>query len=124
MFRAAASPSASRALRRRVCVGCQRRPYGSQTLSDDVPRLCEPGCPVFANLEALQRIAADAADDSRVDYRQRVLETICQRCHLTASAGAFCDRRRNRTCPLVAYAERILATLEPLVLQDAPASFV
>ena len=51
-----------RAIRAKVCPVCYQRPAGSESLADDVPRACEPLCPIFQNVPRLLDVARAGAD--------------------------------------------------------------
>lgn len=121
MIRARPSSFLQRVLRRRVCTTCSCRPPGSQDLSDRTPRPCEASCAVFGNVDAVRQIVAETAADPESDWAEQLIEAVCSRCHLSPTTGAGCQRRRDRTCPLVSYAGRVFDALGPLVLQESAA---
>lgn len=104
---------AKSAIRSGVCTTCYQRPPLSETLGPQTPRQCEPTCPVFRYLDALEMIAMDSAGaPGTVEHAMR--EQVCSTCDLSPTAGDYCAEMEARTCPLSRYATRVLQILEDL----------
>lgn len=106
-----------RALRAKVCPICRFRPAGSESLSANVQRDCEPQCAIFANVPTLASIAARTACDPLAGFEHAIEEEICQYCTLKETSGDYCAERLVRNCPLSCYAAQVLATIEPIVVR-------
>jgi hypothetical protein len=99
-----------------ICPHCLSRPAGSEMLGPDVPRSCEPGCPVFESLPLLKRAA------EQLDPMLRPRETSLR--HLISR---LCDDRKRRAgtgggaatanCPLRRHAPRIARAIDSLYAQ-------
>ena len=98
---------AARAARERICTQCYQRPPGSESLHPEVPRACEPKCPVFVHLPKLLKMSHEPA----AEPEQIVRGAICQRCALSPSAGEYCSEYLARTCPLSRYSAELIAVL-------------
>jgi hypothetical protein len=105
------------AIRARVCTRCCQRPVGSEKLGATTPRSCETECPIFISLPELIRVTRSPTTASP---EKVMLETVCQTCTCSASAGDYCADRINRTCPLSRHAGEVLEILEEI--QEASAS--
>jgi len=106
--------SIQRAVRGAVCPICYQRPHGSETLANNVPRECEPSCPLFLHLPALYRIAVHNNTSSPGALEQAVMQEICGSCTLTTTAGALCPAFAARSCPLSRFSGEVVALLETL----------
>jgi len=101
---------AARAARERICTQCYQRPPGSESLHPDVPRVCEPKCPVFVHLPKLLKMAHEPAAQP-ASPEQIVRGAICQKCALSPTAGDFCSEYFARTCPLSRYSADLISVL-------------
>jgi hypothetical protein len=99
-----------------VCPHCSRRTPAVPGQADDVPRRCEAGCAVFKNLSAVTGLLRDAEGDPTLVLDKAARDAVCPSCALTATAGPYCHRRTERTCPLSVHGERVRDALEPLVI--------
>ena len=109
-----------RAIRAKVCPVCYQRPPGSEVLAADVPRECEPLCPIFVNVPRLINVARVCAD-APVSYEESLKELICARCTLAPSSGEYCSEFNARTCPLSRHARDVLHLIDQIGLRpDAP----
>ena len=107
-----------RAIRAKVCTACYQRPAGSEALPADVPRACEPLCPIFQNVPRLFDVAAACAGGAR--YEDAVKQLACAQCSLSPSSGEYCSEYGARTCPLSRYARDVLQLIEQVVPAAAP----
>ena len=105
---------AHRLTREVACVHCYQRPPWSEMLSPEVPRACEAGCPLFANLPRLMSLARDMVDQSG-DWELAVRNGVCGACRLRPTSGDFCADYAARTCPLSRYSGQVLAALQSVV---------
>jgi ribosomal protein L40E len=108
-----------RAIRARICMECYQRPPGSETLSSDVPRACEPTCPIFLNVHALSLMARKTNGESVPDYEQQLQNMICSHCTASVTAGDFCLDRLTRCCPLSRYLYDVMDIIDKLNESDA-----
>jgi hypothetical protein len=99
-------------LRTEICPICPMRPPGSASLGPLIARSCEPGCPIFTNLEALKQIAAGGADNPLAAYERAIRQQVCQTCAASTTAGDFCYEGFSRTCPLSVMAPNVLLLIE------------
>jgi hypothetical protein len=97
-----------RGIRATVCVQCYQRPVGSEALSPDTPRDCEPDCPIFDNLARL-KVIADR--DDLGPFETTIRNRICQKCEQSPTAGDYCAEGLTRSCPLSRYAGLVLEVL-------------
>jgi hypothetical protein len=97
-----------RAVRATVCSQCYQRPIGSETLSPEEPRACEPTCTIFNNLARLKAIADR---DDLPPWENLIKDRICQKCEDSPSAGDYCAEGMTRTCPLSRYGGMVLEVL-------------
>lgn len=104
-----------RAIRAKVCTACYQRPPGSEALAPDVPRNCEPLCPIFASAPRLVNVAVLCAR-APASYEERVRDLVCARCTIAPTAGDYCAEFQARTCPLSRYAREVLDLIEQVVL--------
>ena len=98
---------AYRLAREVACVQCYQRPPGSESLGPEVPRACEPRCPLFANLPRLMSLAQEVGDRPG-DYEDAVRNSVCGACHLRPTSGDFCADYGARTCPVSRYSGQVL----------------
>lgn len=102
-----------RALRSRICPQCHARPTGSEQLSPDQPRSCEPGCSIFLHLPRVRDIVMTVHDPSLGPYEHALVENVCEKsCDVSATAGDFCAERSVRRCPLATYAGQVVEVIE------------
>lgn len=106
--------SIKRAIRGSVCAVCYQRPRGSESLGNNVPRACEPACPIFNRLPDLYRIAVHDDTARAGELEQRIRSAICSACSLAPTAGEFCAEYQNRTCPLSRFAVEVVQLIETL----------
>jgi hypothetical protein len=104
-----------RAVRSRICTRCNQRPAGSETWRPAVVRSCEQECPVFSNLARLSALAKRWHADDPSSLEQRIIESICINCHVTTSAGDFCDKRHTRSCALSRHGSDVLHVIDPVL---------
>jgi hypothetical protein len=110
-----------RAIRAKICTACYQRPAGSESLSSEVPRDCEPLCPIFLNVPRLINVASVCAD-APVSYESSLKELVCARCTLAPSSGEYCSEYNARTCPLSRYARDVLGLIQQIGLRrEGPA---
>src|SRR5438045_3712902 len=103
-----------RAIRARICTECYQRPPGSETLSADEPRVCEPRCPIFLNVHSLGLVARKTDGEALPNYEQHLRNAICQHCTTSITAGDYCVERLTRSCPLSRYLYDVLDLIEKL----------
>lgn len=106
--------SVERAVRGTVCPVCYQRPHGSETLGNDVPRACQPHCPIFLNLPKLYRIAVHHDTQTPGSLDKQIKETICPECAVSPTHGDFCAEFEHRTCPLSRFAAEVVILIETL----------
>jgi len=106
--------SIERAIRGAICPLCYQRPHGSESLGNDVPRACQPHCPIFMNLPALYRIAVHDDTSAPGALETRIRESICPNCTLAPTHGDFCAEFQNRTCPLSRFLIDVVLLIEAL----------
>lgn len=110
-----------RAVRAKVCPDCYQRPMGSERLGPEVPRHCEPDCAVFVHLQQIEQILQNTRSASLAAYEKGIRDVICQKCHLSDSAGDYCSQWLTRTCPLSRQAAEIVSVLENVLRARAEA---
>ena len=104
-----------RAIRGAVCPACYQRPHGSEKLGNDVPRECQPHCPIFLNLPALYRLAVHSGEMTEPGALDRAIkQTICPACTLTPTHGEYCAEFEARTCPLSRFAGEVVILIETI----------
>ena len=103
-----------RAVRGAVCPACYQRPPGSEKLANDVPRECQPTCPIFLNLPALYRIAVHADTSQPGSLERMIKQTICPGCSVAPTHGEFCAEFQARTCPLSRFSAEVVTLIETL----------
>ena len=105
-----------RAIRAKVCTQCYQRPAGSESLTSDVPRTCEPLCPIFRNVPRIIDLATVCAD-APASYENLLKQLVCARCTLAPSSGEYCSEYNARTCPLSRYARDVLQLIDQIGLR-------
>lgn len=79
-----------------VCRKCFKRPPGSEGLGADVPRSCQGGCELFANLPRLA-LAAACVDPSLGPCGRPVAAMIEEICGTRGGPGRGCPLSRYRS---------------------------
>jgi hypothetical protein len=102
---------AERVTRQVACVQCYQRPPGTEALGPEVPRACEPSCPLFAHLPGLISLARDVGERPG-ECEHAVLATVCASCHLRPTSGEFCAHYQSRECPLSRYGDNVVTGLQ------------
>ena len=101
-----------RALRTNICRQCTDRPEGSETLPPSVARSCEPNCPIFINLEKLEKVIQQVDAPTMGPYELLVQDVVCQYCRQSPTAGDYCSERTTGHCPLTRNLQQVIDTLE------------
>ena len=99
--------SMASAVRKRVCVRCNRQPADGPA-----NRPCEPGCPIFVNLTILRVIAESLPDEGESPYRVAINRLICQSCKQRKPLGDQCENQLVGSCPLSVYTADVVAAIE------------
>lgn len=110
-----------RAVRAKICPDCYQRPMGSERFGPETPRNCESGCAIFVYMSKIEHILNTTRDSSLRAYEKGIREVICQKCHLSDSAGDYCTQWITRTCPLSRQAGEIVNVLETVLRARAKA---
>ena len=105
-----------RAIRAKVCTQCYQRPAGSESLPSDMPRTCEPLCPIFRNVPRIISLAT-ACVDAPASYENLLKQLVCAHCTVAPSSGEYCSEYNARTCPLSRYARDVLQLIDQIGLR-------
>jgi hypothetical protein len=103
-----------RSIRSQICVGCDKRPAGSEKWSGLVHRPCELECTVFNNVQRLAQIVEIAEGDPRADLVAAIRDGVCPDCH--SCTQPLEQRFYQCNCPLKLNHQKVTGLIEAIVM--------